>query len=163
LLVAAAVAFAIAGDVSGEESNSEVNVEGGWAYTARSKQGAMEYIAATRAAEDQAWFLLACSADKRLTISMIHAEQFPFPLLPSASLKLRSNNVPIVSIEGKSVQNNQIFVDPRPMRHMMPALLQDDELVVSIPERDGAMHDYTFSMQPNDVALGPIRLHCLDF
>ena len=163
LLVAAAATFAIARGVPAEESNSEVNVEGGWAYTARGKQGAMEYIAATRAAEDQAWFLLACSADKRLTISMIHAEQFPFPLLPSASLKLRSNNVPIVSIEGKSVQNNQIFVDPRPMRHMMPALLQDDEVVVSIPERDGAMHDYTFSMQPNDVALGPIRSHCLDF
>ncbi|HKB22263.1 MAG TPA: hypothetical protein VKC99_05680 [Methyloceanibacter sp.] len=163
LLVAAAATFAIASGVPAEESNSEVNVEGGWAYTARSKQGAMEYIAATRAAEDQAWLLLACSADKRLTISMVHAERFPFPLLSSSSLKLRSNNVPIVSIEGKSVQNNQIFVDPRPMRHIMPALLQDDELVVSIPERDGAMHDYTFSMQPNDVALGPIRSRCLDF
>jgi hypothetical protein len=163
LLVAAAAAFAIARGVPAEESNGAVNVEGGWAYTARSKQGAMEYIAATRAAEDQTWFLLACSADKRLTISMLHAEQFPFPLLPSSSLKFQSNNVPIVSIEGKSIQNNQIFVDPRPMRHIMPALLQDDELVVSIPERDGAMHDYTFSMQPNDVALGPIRSRCLDF
>jgi hypothetical protein len=49
------------------------------------------------------------------------------------------------------------------MRHIMPALLQDDQLVVSIPERTGAMHDYTFSMQPNDVALGSIRSRCLDF
>ena len=31
--------------------------------------------------------------------------------------------------------------------------MQDDELIVSIPERDGPMHDYTFSMQPNDIAL----------
>jgi hypothetical protein len=48
------------------------------------------------------------------------------------------------------------------MRHIMPLLMQDDELVVSIPERDGAMHDYTFSMQPNDLALGPIRSRCFD-
>jgi len=40
---------------------------------------------------------------------------------------------------------------------------EDDELIVSIPERDGPMHDYTFSMQPNDVALKPIRARCFDF
>jgi len=95
-------------------------------------------------------------------VSLIHAEQFPFPLQASSSLTLRSNNVPIISIEGKSVQNNQIFVDPRPMRHIMPVLMQDDRLLVSIRDRDGAMHDYTFSMQPHDAALGPIR-RCLDF
>jgi hypothetical protein len=49
------------------------------------------------------------------------------------------------------------------MRHIMPLLMQDDELVVSIPDRDGAMHDYTFSMQPNDVALSPIRSRRFDF
>jgi hypothetical protein len=48
------------------------------------------------------------------------------------------------------------------MRHIMPLLMQEDEIVVSIPERDGAGHDYTFSMQPNDLALRPIR-SCFDF
>src|SRR6266487_316231 len=153
----------IASDVSAGEGRDEVSVQGGWAYTARGDGGAVEHVAATRAAEDAAWLLLACSADERLIVSLIHTEQFPFPLKPSSTVQLRSNNVPTVSIEGKSVQNNQIFVDPRPMRHIMPLLMQDDQLVVSIPGRDGAMHDYTFSMQPNDVALTPIRSRCFDF
>src|SRR5262249_52821402 len=42
------------------------------------------------------------SADERLIVSLIHTEQFPFPLKPSSSVQLRSNNVPTVSIEGKS-------------------------------------------------------------
>jgi hypothetical protein len=161
LFLAAAAAFVIASDVSAEEG--QVKVEGSWAYTERSSDSAVEYTAGTRAAEDAAWLLLGCSADKGLTVSLIHAEQFPFPLRPSSSVKLRSSNVPTVSIEGKSLQNNQIFVDPRPMRHIMPVLMQDNQIVVSIPERDGAMHDYTFSMQPNDIALGPIRSRCLNF
>jgi hypothetical protein len=93
----------------------------------------------------------------------VSEETVSLPLKPSSSVQLRSNNVPTVSIEGKSVQNNQIFVDPRTMRHIMPLLMQDDQLVVSIPGQDGAMHNYTFSMQPNDVALRPIRSRCLDF
>lgn len=161
LFLAAAAAFVIASDVSAEEG--QVKVEGSWAYTARNKDGAVEHMAVTRAAEDATWLVLACTADERLSVALIHVEQFPFPLTSSSVVKLRSNNVSTVSIEGRSVQNNQIFVDPRPVRHIMPALLQDDQLVVSIPERDGAMHDYTFSMQPNDVALGPIRSRCLDF
>jgi hypothetical protein len=163
LFLAGTAAFMIASDVSGEEGRDEVSVQGGWAYTARGDGGAVEHVAATRAAEDAAWLLLACSADERLIVSLVHTEQFPFLLKPSSAVQLRSNNVPTVSIEGKSVQNNQIFVDPRPMRHIMPLLMQDDQLVVSIPGRDGAMHDYTFSMQPNDVALRPIRSRCFDF
>ena len=163
LFLAGTAAFMIASEVSAEEGHDEVSVQGGWAYTARGNDGAVEQVAATRAAEDAAWLLLACSADERLMVSLIHAEQFPFPLGPTSSVQLRSNNVPTVSIDGKSVQNNQIFVDPRPLRHIMPLLIQDDQLVVSVSGRDGAMHDYTFSMQPNDVALRPIRSRCFDF
>jgi hypothetical protein len=155
-------ALMIVSQASAEELG-EINVEGGWAYTARSDHGGIDHIATTRAAEDNIWFLLACSADERLTVSLLHPEQFPFPLKPSSQVKLRSNNVPTVSIEGKSIQNNQIFVDPRPMRHIMLPLLQDDQLVVSISERDGIRHDYTFSLQPNDVALRAIRLRCFGF
>src|SRR5262249_14752141 len=62
-----------------------------------------------------------------------------------------------------AVENSQIFVAPLLMRHIMPLIMQDDELIVSIPEWDGPMHDYTFSMQPNDIALKPIRARCFDF
>jgi hypothetical protein len=148
--------------VSAMEQNDNVNVDGSWAYTARDNNGGMEHMAVTRAAEDDAWLLLACSPDERLTVSVIHNEQFPFPLKDSSSVKIRSNNVPAVSVEGKSIKNDPIFVDPKPMRHIMPLLLQDYYPVVSFPERDGAMHDYTFTTQPNDLALAPIRSHCFD-
>jgi len=145
------------------EEHSRIDVKGGWAYTARSDHRGIEHMAATRAAEDNIWFLLACSADERLTVSLLHPEEFPFPLKPSSLVRLRSDNLPTVSIEGKSIQNNQIFVDPRPMRHIMLPLLQDDQLVVSISERDGITHDYTFSLQPNKVALRAIRSRCFGF
>jgi len=137
-------------------------VQGGWAYTAKSQHGAVEHVATTRAAEDAVWFLLACGADGRLTVSFSHSERFPFPLKPVSLVKLQSNSVPTALIEAKSVENNQIFIAPLIMRHIMPLLMQDDELVVSIPDQDGAMHDYTFSMQPNDLALSPFRSRCFD-
>src|SRR5260221_5971992 len=163
LILAAVAPFLIASEGSAEQSLGEVDVEGGWAYTGRGEDGAVEHLAATRAAEDAVWFLLACRADGRLTVSFIHSEHFPFPLKPVSLVKLQSNNVPTALIEAKSVENNQIFVAPLLMRHIMPLLLQDDELVVSIPERDGPMHDYRVLMQPNDLALRPIRSRCFDF
>ena len=161
-LVAIAVAFA-SSDALAQQGQGQINVEGGWAYTTRSDHGGIEHIATTRAAEDNIWFLLACSADERLTVSLLHPEQFPFSLPSSSQVELRSNNVPTVSIEGKSFGNNQIVVDPRPMRQIMLPLLQDDQLVVSLSERDGTTHDYTFSLQPNAVALGAIRSRCFGF
>jgi hypothetical protein len=159
---AAAVVFIANAGWTGQRQD-EVNVQGGWAYTARNEKGGVEHVAATRATEDAVWFLLACRADGRLTVSFIHGEHFPFPLKPVSLVKLQSNNVPTAVLEAKSVEHNQIFVAPLLMRHIMPLLMQDDDLVVSIPERGGAMHDYTFSMQPNDLALGPIRARCFDF
>jgi hypothetical protein len=163
LSLAAAAAVFIASAGWTEERWGEVNVQGGWAYTARNEDGAVEHVAATRASEDAVWFLLACRADGRLTVSFIHDGNFPFPLKPVSWVKLQSNNVPAAVIETKSVEHNQIFIAPLLMRHIMPLLMQDDELVVSIPERDGAIHNYTFSMQPNDLALGPIRSRCFYF
>jgi hypothetical protein len=162
-LAAAVAAFTIASEGSAEQGPDEVHVQGGWAYTATVKGAAVEDVAATRAAEDAVWFMLACSADGQLTVSFIHSEHFPFPLKPVSVVKLQSNNVPTALIEAKSVENNQVFIAPLLMRHIMPLLMQDNELVVSIPDWDGALHDYTFSMQPNDLALGPIRSRCFDF
>ena len=162
LFFAAAAALIASAGWTTEQGRGEVNVQGGWAYTARNEGGAEEHVATTRAAEDAVWFLLACRADGRLTVSFVHSEHFPFPLKPVSLVKLQSNSVTTALIEAKSVENNPIFLAPLLMRHIMPLLMQDDELVVSIPERDGAVHDYTFSMQPNDLALGPIRSRCFD-
>jgi len=83
--------------------------------------------------------------------------------MPSSSVQLRSDNVPAFSIEGKTVESNLIFVGPGPLRHIMPVIVQDDQLVVSISDQNGTLHDYTFSIQPNDLALEPIRSACFDF
>jgi hypothetical protein len=46
-------------------------------------------------------------------------------------MKLQSNNVPTALFEAKSLEHNQIFVALLLMQHIMPLLMQDDELVVS--------------------------------
>src|SRR5262249_40616650 len=76
LCLAAAAALLIASEGSAEQELGEVNVQGGWAYTATGGDGAEEHVATTRAAEDAVWFLLACRADGRLTVSFIHTEHF---------------------------------------------------------------------------------------
>ena len=139
LVLAAAAAFVITNGGLAEQGPDEVNVQGGWAYTAKDKDGAVEHVAATRAAEDAVWLTLGCKADRRLAVSFIHSEHFPFPLKPASLVKLQSNNVPAALIEAKSVENNQIFVAPLLMRHIMPLVMQDDELVASISDRDGAI------------------------
>ena len=163
LFLAAAAAVVITSAGLAEEHPDQVNVQGGWAYTAKDKDGAVEQVAATRAAEDAVWLTLGCKADGRLAVSFIHSEHFPFPLKPVSLVKLQSNNVPTALVEAKSIESNQIFVAPLLLRHIMPLIMQDDELIVSIPERDGPMHDYTFSMQPNNIVLKPIRARCFDF
>ena len=162
LLFAATAAFLIAREGSAQEGLGDVKVQGGWAYTTRGDDGEIAHVATTRAAEDAVWFLLECRADAQLTVSLMHSERFPFPLKPLFFVKLHSNEVPTALFEARSVRSNQIFIAPLLIRHIMPLLMQEDEIVVSIPERDGAVHDYTFSMQPNDLALRPIR-SCFDF
>ena len=58
LFLAAVTAFVIAGEASAQKGLDDVNVQGGWAYAARGNDGAVEHMAATRAAEDAAWLLL---------------------------------------------------------------------------------------------------------
>src|SRR5215471_13321185 len=60
LFLAAAAAFVITSAGSAEQEPDQVNVQGGWAYTAKDKDGAVEHVAATRAAEDAVWLTLGC-------------------------------------------------------------------------------------------------------
>ena len=61
LVLAAAAAFVVTNGGLAEQGSAEVNVQGGWAYTAKDKDGAVEHLAATRAAEDAVWLMLAAS------------------------------------------------------------------------------------------------------
>src|SRR5262249_15919393 len=116
-----------------------------------------------RAGEDDVWLVLGCrAADEHLTISAIHSTQFPFPLSVHATVQLHYRRVPHNSITAGGIQSNSIFIDPSRPRPILPLLIEDEQLFLSIPEPNGTMHDYTFSMQPNDVTLKPIRLGCLN-
>ena len=55
LFSAAAAAFVITNGGLAEQGLDEVNVQGGRAYTAKDKDGAVEHLAATRPAEDAVW------------------------------------------------------------------------------------------------------------
>jgi hypothetical protein len=144
------------------QNDMAVSTQGGWAYTQRNRDGAAEYMAATRAGEDDVWLVLGCGAAERLTVSAIHSTQFPFPLNFHASVRLHSRRVPSSSAAASGSQSNALFIDPNALRRILPLLIQDDTLFLSIPEQNGTIHEYTFSMQPNDVALKPIRLGCLN-
>jgi len=154
-------ALLIAGNASAQD-DAEISIQGGWAYTQRNRDGSPEYMAATRAREDDVWLVLGCrAADERLTVSAIHSTQFPFPLSAHASVQLHSRRVPSSSIAAGGSRSNSLFIDSNGLRPVLPLLIADEQLFLSIPEPNGTMHDYTFSMQPNDVALEPIRMGCL--
>jgi hypothetical protein len=57
-------------------------------------------------------------------------------------------------------QPAQILMDRNLVRHILPLLIEETELSVSITARDGAVHRSTFALQPNDIALGPLRSRC---
>src|SRR5215510_2414151 len=155
-------ALLTAGNAAAQD-DAAVGTQGGWAYTQRNRDGASEYMAATRAREDDVWLVLGCRAsDERLTVSAIHSTQFPFPLSVHASVQLHSRRVPSSSIAAGGSRSNSLFIDSNGLRPVLPLLIADEQLFLSIPEPNGTMHDYTFSMQPNDVALKSIRLGCLN-
>lgn len=141
---------------------NETRVQGRWAYMQRGDHNSVEHMATTPSMEDaHTWLLVACSPDARLSVVLANATRFQFPIKFSSELKLRSANLPELPVTGKSIQPNLVVIDPAVMRHVMPLLIEENELEISIPGTDGSAHDYSFSMKPNDVALAPIRSRCL--
>src|SRR5262245_29731190 len=86
--------------------------------------------------------------------------RYPVQLNASLSIRLRSNDIPPVIVEGRTAGANLIMLDPSPIRHVMPSFVGEEQIVISVPEAAGLAHDYTFSIQPNDVALRAFRAHC---
>jgi len=139
---------------------ADTHVQGRWVYTQRPADGTVEHMATTPSTEDSdVWLLVACG--RRLTVALIHARQFPFAASLSSPARLQSDRLWDLSAAARAVDSNLIAIDPDIMRQIMPLLLQEQHLRVSIAESSGAAHDYTFAMQPNDLALGPIRSRCL--
>ena len=140
----------------------EIGAQGPWAYTRLGNRNVMMDMAATPAAEEaDIWLLVACDDNAQLSVALMHADRFPFHIGLSSSVELRSARLPRLSVAAKGFETSQIAIDPTMMRHVMPLLVEEDRLAVSITATDGAAHDYTFAMQPNDVALAPVWSRCL--
>src|SRR5262245_23359707 len=98
-------------------------VQGRWTYTQRSDRDVTEYMATTPSVQDtDTWLLVACRTDERLTVAVMRTTEFGFPLAPSAPVTLHAAGLPDLSVLGKSWAN-QIVIDPRVMRHVMPLLI----------------------------------------
>jgi hypothetical protein len=51
-------------------------------------------------------------------------------------------------------------MDANLVQHILPLLVDEQELSVSVTASDRVVHRYTFALQPNDVALAPVRSRC---
>jgi hypothetical protein len=143
----------------------DVGVQGPWAYTRQADRAteAVQDMAATTAIEDNdVWLLLACSDDRQMTISVMHIEEFSYPVMKRVNVSLRIDSHPSLGMPAVTVNSQQISIDPATSHDLLPLLLHGNQSSVRIPDSRGNTHDYSFILQPNDLALGNIRERCLN-
>jgi hypothetical protein len=90
----------------------------------------------------------------------MHSDRFAFDLDKALALQVQSERLSSTLVAAERTQPAQIVIDPNLVRHIMPLLIDEQELSVSLTARDGGVHRYTFALQPNDVALAPLRERC---
>jgi len=160
--LAAQLGFAADAGGAPGDGRDEIGIQGRWAYSRQAGPDATIDMATTPAAQDpNVWLLLACSGDGRLSAALMHADRFAFELDGSSSLQVQSARLSRTAVVAERARPAQIVMDPTLVRHIMPLLVDEPELSVSVTARGGTMHRYTFALQPNDVALAPLRSRCL--
>ena len=136
---------------------------GPWAFSSSGpgRNGTMQ-MATTPAAEDaNVWFLLVCDRSQ-LAAAVMHATGFPFAAAPESSIVLRFAGHPDFIVQALPVNENQLSISGAAARILMPLIIDGERAVVSIGDSDGVAHDYTFSLQPNGLALAGIVRGCWD-
>jgi len=117
-------------------------------------------MAVTPAAENSnIWLLFACS-QSRFTASLMNNVRFPYVAGATAQLILRAKDFPMISVKAESVQEKQLTIDAATSRHLMPLFLGSENMVVSFNDTGDVARDYTFSLQPNGLALASIVRDC---
>lgn len=143
---------------------NQLKVQGSWAYMKRSDGPArpVEYMATTPSAEDgDVWFLLVCGQQGQMDAAIIYADGFPYQVRrPLLQLTLRLDDSPAISVAAAPVEARQITIDPRLARDLVLLLAYSTSMTASVPEANGRVHLYRFSLQPNDLALRAIELRC---
>jgi hypothetical protein len=66
-----------------------------------------------------------------------------------------------VSVPAVVVQQKHIRADPVATKQLIPMIMRSSQLLLSIEDMDGVSHRYSFSLQPNNIALRDIDIHCL--
>jgi hypothetical protein len=141
----------------------ELSVQGPWAYTERFDQQAntIEYMAATPAREDaDTWLLLACAQGQTVKAAVMRIGEFPFPVDDLSRMLLSANTSPVFTVELTVVRRNHLGIAPTVAQHLLPLFVESQEVAAFIPQKSGPAWRYTFSLQPNDKALGAIATHC---
>jgi hypothetical protein len=159
--VAAQLWFATAARGAPGDPHDEMGIQGRWAYSRQAAPDDMLDMASTPALQDaDVWLLLACSGSGRLSAALMHSDRFAFDLDKALALQVQSERLSSTLVAAERTQPAQIVIDPNLVRHIMPLLIDEQELSVSLTARDGVVHRYTFALQPNDVALAPLRERC---
>jgi hypothetical protein len=136
---------------------------GPWAFSRSGpgSDGAVQ-MATTSAAEDpNVWFLLVCDR-ARLAAAVMHATGFSYAVAPESAIVVRFAGHPELAAEALPIGENQLSIGEAAARRLMPLVIESERVVVSISDSEGAAHDYTFSLQPNGLALAGIVRGCWD-
>jgi hypothetical protein len=160
--VAAQVGFAaaVASEPPGDGRDA-MGFQGRWAYSRQAAPDAVTDMATTPAMQDpDVWLLFACSGEGRLRAALMHTDRFAFEVDAASSVQIESAELSTVSVVAEWFRPAQIMMDPKLIQHIMPLLVKEQEVSISVTASDGVAHRYTFALQPNDVALAPLRSRC---
>ena len=162
-----AVAVQLANVIGGAECNAqtaEPRAQPPWAYSYREDgPNRIEFMATTAALEDRdVWLLLACSGSRTFSVSIMHDGKYPFSLSDLTGLTLQFDDFQPISLPAAVIEQRQITASSVFTRDLFPVLTHSKILSVLVRGRRGAAHTYTFSLQPNNVALRDIDIHCFE-
>jgi len=143
---------------------NEPKIQGPWAYMERSEgpTRSIDYVAITSAIEDRDTFLvLVCSKDEDLTAAIVRPDSFAYQLGESLlRMSLQLDDSPTVAVTAAPIKGKQLTFHPQMARDLIPLIAQSKTMIASVPEINGRLHIYSFSLQPNDLALQEIGLRC---
>ena len=154
LLVAALLSITrLACALDGSAQVSDIEVQGPWAYKHQFDEAhRIEFLATTRAEDANMFLVLGCST-KRVIMSFIYLDQFPYTLPERGHVTVQLDQSDPILLSTALIEQKNLSADPRATRDLVSMLRRSNRLSVSITEVDGAVHKYAFSLQPNDLAL----------
>ena len=141
----------------------DLQVEAPWGFTKQLDQHTRElqFVATTPALGDRnTWLMLVCTpANGAMQVYLVALGGFSDGEV--ATLDVHFDGLPTIHSTADIVDGKLLrFRAPAP-RDLGMQIAQGSHLAISIHEPKRTVHDYDFSLQPNERALADIRAHCL--